>query len=444
MKRVALYMRVSTDRQAQEGDSIPAQRNALQKYVRERPEMVIAGEYIDGGISGTKADRDELQRLLDDVRERKIDQILFTKLDRWFRSVRHYTATQELLDQYGVTWTAIWEAMYDTSTPSGRLIVNQMQSIAQYEAENTSLRIRQVFAYKLSKNEVTSGKQPFGFSIVNKHIVPNADAETVRKVFLYYSQTGNLYQTRSYAASIGYDRHLKPLKQMLQNRKYIGEYKGNPDYCPAVVDRNLFFDVQRKLDMNVKESTTVTYVFSGLIRCGICGRRMSGRHTKWTSKEGVTRICSYYRCPGVYVNWKKDCENRHTPSEKKVEEFLLENIKSAAKSYVATIESAAPQDNTRRIEELKKKLSRLTDLYVESYISMDEYTRRKDEYTRELSALEDKEKRAVRSPVSTIISFDFDSMYKSFTKEEKRLFWRNMLSSISVYTDGHMEMQFIE
>ena len=63
MKRVAIYIRVSTSLQAQEGDSIPAQRDALRKYIDSHDDMIFCGEYLDDGISGTKSDRDELQRL---------------------------------------------------------------------------------------------------------------------------------------------------------------------------------------------------------------------------------------------------------------------------------------------------------------------------------------------------------------------------------------------
>ena len=89
MKRTAIYLRVSSDRQSQEGDSIAAQRQALAKYIDDRPDLVLAGEYIDDGISGTKySQRDELQRMLADVEDGKIDLLIFTRLDRFFRSVR--------------------------------------------------------------------------------------------------------------------------------------------------------------------------------------------------------------------------------------------------------------------------------------------------------------------------------------------------------------------
>ena len=100
MKRAALYCRVSSLKQVREGDSLDAQISALRKYVAEHNYLVNAGEYIDDGISGTKFDeRDDLQRLLRDVEDGKIDIILVCRIDRWFRSVRHYTATQAILDK---------------------------------------------------------------------------------------------------------------------------------------------------------------------------------------------------------------------------------------------------------------------------------------------------------------------------------------------------------
>ena len=156
MIRVALYARVSTDVQAREGDSIPAQISALKKYASDH-NYEIAGIFTDDGISGTLlAERDELQNLLDAVRQRKVDLILFTRLDRWFRSIRHYLNTQETLDKFGVAWQAIWER-FETLTPQGRFMVNQTLSFAQYESETTAVRIRYVFDYKKTKHEVLSG-----------------------------------------------------------------------------------------------------------------------------------------------------------------------------------------------------------------------------------------------------------------------------------------------
>ena len=441
--RTAIYMRVSTSKQAQEGDSIPAQREALLRYVDEH-KMTLVGEYVDGGASGTKADRDELQNLLEDVKADKIDHIAFVKLDRWFRSVRHYTATQEILDAHHVTWTAVWEPIYDTSTPSGRLIVNQMMSIAQFEAENSALRIRQVFDYKASIGEVTSGKIPFGYSIKDKRLVPNENADIIRKVFEFYDQNGSLHKTRNYAASIGYDRDMKPLKSALMNRKYIGEYRGKTAYCVPIISKELFDSVQQKLKMNIKSTSKVTYIFAGLVHCGTCGRRMSGcthrnqNHPNWSA-------FSYYHCPGVYKRWKADCDNNRNVGEEKIESFLLENIKPYVRQYKARLSSDQefPQDNSRKISELKSKLSRLTDLYVESLITMDDYTKRKAEYEKEITVLQQQE-REKPAALDWVLEFDFDGIYKTFSREEKQLFWRRLVDKIIIYDDWTIQPIYFE
>ena len=135
MKRTATYLRVSSDRQAREGDSVPAQREALRTYINARPDLIFAGEYLDDGISGTKyRERSELQRLLADVKAGRIDLILVTKFDRFFRSVKDFVITQELLQEHGVDWKAINDIDFDTTTPSGRFLVTSMMAVGELEA----------------------------------------------------------------------------------------------------------------------------------------------------------------------------------------------------------------------------------------------------------------------------------------------------------------------
>ena len=144
--RAALYARVSTFQQTDK-DSIPAQVDALKKYAEEH-NYTIQDVYVDDGVSGSLlTERDELQRLLSNVEAGNIDIILVCKLDRWFRSVKHYMSVQEILDRHGVPWKTIWEN-YETESPTGRLMVTQMLAFAEYECSNTSLRINKTFDYK--------------------------------------------------------------------------------------------------------------------------------------------------------------------------------------------------------------------------------------------------------------------------------------------------------
>ena len=118
-KRVALYMRVSTEEQARHGDSIEAQRQALRQYA-DTHNLTVIGEYADEGISGQKPvrKRPALSQMLREVETGRVDLILFTKLDRWFRSVKLYYQAQEVLDAHKVAWRAILEN-YNTETADG-------------------------------------------------------------------------------------------------------------------------------------------------------------------------------------------------------------------------------------------------------------------------------------------------------------------------------------
>ena len=111
--------------------------------------MILVDTYIDDGISGQKLKRDDFQRLIDDVRAGRIDLIIFTRLDRWFRNLRHYLNTQDILDKHGVSWTAIEQPYFDTSTPHGRAFVNNSMIWAELEAQNDSDRILGVFDDKV-------------------------------------------------------------------------------------------------------------------------------------------------------------------------------------------------------------------------------------------------------------------------------------------------------
>ena len=139
--RVACYERVSTEEQALRGYSIETQIDNLTEYC-EKAKMKIVDHYTDEGISGAKPPmkRPALKRLLEDVEAGKIDMVLFTKLDRWFRSVQEYFKVQEILERHNVEWKTIHED-YDTTTANGRMAITIFLAIAQNERERTAERI---------------------------------------------------------------------------------------------------------------------------------------------------------------------------------------------------------------------------------------------------------------------------------------------------------------
>lgn len=447
MIRAAIYARVSTDAQAKEGDSIPAQLDALRKYVREHDDTVMVDEYVDDGVSGTKfAERDELQRMLADVRSGKIDIIYFTKLDRFYRSIRHYTATQEVLDKYHVDWKAIWEPVYDTTTPAGRLIVNQMMSIAQFEAENTGLRVKQVFAYKIQQGEVITGKKPLGYDIVNKRLVPNDDAEIVRGLFEQYDLTNNLTECTKWLRAHGIHHAKFMTKEMLTNTKYIGVYRDNPNYCQPIIDNKLFEKVQRKLQKNVKCSQKHTYIFAGLLRCAECGRKMQAyqAHNKSGNK---TYIYPRYRCVSHYLKTELySCDNSKVIHEPTLERYLLSHIRPEMEKIRLEAENYEIRkvDNTKKIENVKQRLNRLKELYLNGIINMDEYKHDRDEMLEQIDRLSAEKQQSAPdlSGINGLLSSGFEAVYDTFSDEEKRYFWRSIVKEIQFNSQKEFKIVF--
>lgn len=135
MLRAGLFERVSTEEQSRFGYSIQTQIDALTEYCQKN-NIKIVDHYTDAGVSGGKAwkKRPQMVRLIEDVEAGKIDIILFTKLDRWFRNVIEYFKVQEILDRHHVEWKAIWED-YDTTTANGRMAITIFLAIAQNERE---------------------------------------------------------------------------------------------------------------------------------------------------------------------------------------------------------------------------------------------------------------------------------------------------------------------
>ena len=441
---VAIYVRVSTDRQAKKGDSIDEQLSTCKNYIASKENMVLAGTYIDDGISGRKIKRGDFEQLLDDVRLGRVNLIIFTKLDRWFRSLRHYLNTQAILEANHCDWLAVDQPYFDTTTPHGRAFVAQSMTFAELEAENDSVRIRDVFDYKYRQGEVLSGKVPLGYSIENKHLVLNQDADKALHIFQFYAECGSLNQTISHLERdmgiIMSQDNLK--KSVLKNKKYIGVFRDNDHYCPALVSADLFERVQELLAINIKVSQKYSYVFSGLLRCAHCGQAFSGamRKIKKRNGDGYYKY-PFYRCHGAYPN--KRCVNRKIVFESYIERYLLSNIKDLLQKYIADYEIATAKvvDYDSRRAAILKKIDKLKDLYINDIITMDELKRDKERYIKELESLPHNQPQKDMAPIRKLLKMDLNSVYETLDPAERRQLWRSVIKEIQI--DDHRNLKVI-
>src|SRR5277367_3984031 len=270
-KRCAIYTRKSSEEGLeQEFNSLAAQREACEAFIRsQRNEgwVLVRTRYDDGGFSGGNLERPALQRLLDDIRARKIDVIVVYKVDRLTRSLADFAKLVELFDAQGVSFVSVTQ-QFNTTTSMGRLTLNVLLSFAQFEREVTSERIRDKIAASKRKGLWVGGPLPLGYEMKDgKVAVVEDEAERVRLIYRRYLELGGvnalvrdlkdkdiqtkvrLRATGAIHGGILFERG--SLFYLLRNRFYIGEvkYKGEvlPGEQPAIMDRQLFDAVQQKL-----------------------------------------------------------------------------------------------------------------------------------------------------------------------------------------------------
>src|SRR5258708_9981992 len=227
---------------------------------------LIRSRYDDGGYAGGSTDRPDLQRLLEDIRARKIDVIVVYKVDRLTRSLADFAKLVELFDANGVSFVSVTQ-QFNTTTSMGRLTLNVLLSFAQFEREVTSERIRDKIAASKRKGLWVGGNLPLGYEMKDGRIaVVEEEAELVRSIFRRYLELGSVNEllrdlrernicTKTRRLSTGATRGGIPfgrgaLYYLLSNHFYIGEvkYKNEilPGEQPSIMDRALFDVVRHK------------------------------------------------------------------------------------------------------------------------------------------------------------------------------------------------------
>src|ERR1700694_713610 len=268
--RCAIYTRVSTEHGLdQEFNSLDAQYDAASAYIKSQAHAgwtLIRSRYDDGGYSGGSTDRPDLQKLLDDIRARKIDVIVVYKVDRLTRSLADFAKLVELFDAHGVSFVSVTQ-QFNTTTSMGRLTLNVLLSFAQFEREVTSERIRDKIAASKRKGLWVGGNLPCGYEMKDGKIaIVEEEAELFRSIYRRYLELGSVNElvrdlrernirTKTRQLSTGAMRGGIPfgrgaLYYVLSNRFYIGEVKYKdeilPGEQPPIMDPALFEAVRQK------------------------------------------------------------------------------------------------------------------------------------------------------------------------------------------------------
>lgn len=450
-KRVVKYIRCSHDDQVLHGDTLEAQNALLDDFISAN-HMILVDTFVDEALTARKkyTKRKEFVRLLDGVKAHDFEMIIFTKLDRWFRNIGDYHKIQEILEANGVQWKAITE-QYDTTTTNGRLHINIRLSVAQDECDRDSDRIKDVFSYKLRNKSYCSGSLPPGLKLdEEKHVIIDEEKrQMVEDMFNVFESTGSkrramTFLQEKYHVSLCYNT----IHRCLKNPLYKGEYKGDPDFCPAIISPARFDHLQQLSDCNVRvRRNNRVYIFSGILICSSCGCRMPGNSHYKKMADGSEKVYTSYRCPSHGISNR--CDRAARMKEETVETYLLNNLRTVMLDFIVRYDIAATGQAKRNPEEeaakIQRKIKKLYDLFMEDLIDKEQY---RNEYTRFQEELKNIQTAPSKpeytlTTMQNLLSQPWEEIYTTFTRQEKNAFWKSIIRSIVVQNNGNMDVHFV-
>lgn len=383
--QTAIYVRVSTEEQANEGFSINAQKDKLTKYA-EINDWNIVDYYIDDGISGKNlTERPEVNRLINDVKAKKITNVLVYKLDRLTRSVKDLIYLIELFDKNNCTFNSQTEKI-DTSNAVGRMFVKIIGIFAEFERENLAERVSFGYEQKTKEGNYTNCNGVFGYDyLIGKGIlkVNYEEAKYVKKIYEWYLNGESMLKIAEKLKDFnvhtkrGGNWNQSTISSILTNPLYIGNIRYGVKKknsfevigknITPLINENLFYNVQNlikkrnKLKTN-RYSSDDTYYFK-VLKCSKCGNKFHAKQQIQNGKKYIT-----YRCNGKYNDSCDTCGFSHLKMEEAFLKFLdtIENFDFNERVLEEKNQLMENNDNKKIKEEitkLKKKRYNITELF---------------------------------------------------------------------------------
>ena len=246
--RAALYARVSTEEQADQGYSLAAQLQMLRDFC-EVFEMDIAGEYVDDGYSGTNTRRPAYRRMFSPDERQRWDALVVIKMDRIHRNSKNFMLMIEDLSKNGQSFFSTTERI-DTTTAVGRFAMDVIQRIAQLESEQIGERTKFGMIQKAEQKDGIMGFQPpYGYSIADGELISIPEEQIiVKRIFGSYLENSTLDEIASELNSSfirtrnGNQWNKYNLRNILHNPVYAGYMHweehliGHHADCPVSVD----------------------------------------------------------------------------------------------------------------------------------------------------------------------------------------------------------------
>lgn len=400
--KIGVYIRVSTDKQVLvfEG-SLDTQKYRMQEFVKNKNKELggwgdITEFYIEESISAGTDRRPEYQRMMSDVRRGHINLILVADISRLSRNTYDFGVLLKELEKHGAKYLSLKE-QFETSTPSGRLMMNMVVNMAQFEREQTAERVSINCHSRALRGFANGGHEILGY---DKHkdrkgsyIVNEVEASDVRRIFQLYKEYGSIRKLVPILNSMGilpkktnksesgishglwnYDS----LKTVLSNYAYVGKKEVNKKNkrknqsdlkpwemysvvkasWPGILDNETFESVQIAIEENrLRERDRLDsgekrpFVLTGILRCGECGNPLCGQ-----SSHGALNVHRYY-AHSKGREGKLTCATKRIKAEE-IEQAVVSYLEKVAVDggYLTNLKSAAEQSHGNTQERLHKEI----------------------------------------------------------------------------------------
>lgn len=463
-KLIAIYCRVSTEEQSENGYSIDEQERLLEEWCKKMG-YVIYKCYSDRGISGKNIkDRPALKELLSDAKAGKFDMVISWKINRVSRKLEDVLKIVNLLEKNNITFKSYSEP-FETDTPAVRMQFQMMALIGEFERGTIAQNVKMGMIAK-AKSGNWCGGRVLGYDLVpnnspeeekkgkNKLKINEKEAEIVRFIFNEYSKgkgykaITNQINKLGYKTKKGNDFSVGSIRDILTNPVYIGEIRYNvrqnwsekrrrninPNPIrvkgkhEAIIDRELWDKVQLILESKKGKPSRIydgEYPLTGILRCPKCGAGMVISRTTNTLADGSKKRIAYYCC-GNWKNKGTSVCNSNTIRVDKANEYVFKKIEELV-SNEAMIKAVVKNINKERkdkvkpakrllgdidkeLEKLDKRKRKIFEAYEDDILTKEEFQTRKNELNEKIRILEEEKKpllNTISEEVSEEIPYEF-------------------------------------
>lgn len=382
MKKVACYVRVSTENQI-ENYSIDEQTERLEAYCKAK-DYAIYKIYTDGGYSGGNMNRPALNAMLADIEHKLFDTIIVYKLDRLSRSQKD---TLMLIEDYflanNIDFVSVSEN-FDTSTPFGRAMIGILSVFAQLEKDQITERFT-MGRIGRSKSGLFhgGGNAPKGYNYINGHLEVNTvEAEQVKEIFALFLSGKSVnaiskIMTKKYNDNLW--KNAAQITNCIRNSIYIGKvkFKGveyDGEHQPIISEEdfrraNELLESDDRIKFPAQKTPfRAGFLLSSLIYCKNCGARYSACHGYYKCYSRSKSTAKFVKDPSCKnKNWKID----------ELDALVISEIHKIAidDAYKKLFKKEEKANDTKSIKteisKINAQINRLLDLYQISDIPID-------------------------------------------------------------------------